>query len=66
MEAATAASISQKEAFIINSSKYKEGLMTSFAFLESKSLFIKAESDLIQAKYDYWFKKKVLDFYKAK
>lgn len=54
---------SQKEAFYINQSKYASGLLTNFEFLKSKSLFIKAESDLVQAKYDYLFKIKVLNYY---
>ena len=63
LDATTSASISQKEAFSINQNKYSEGLMTSFDFLESKSLYIKTESDLVQAKYDYLFKIKVLNYY---
>jgi len=63
LDAAFSASNSQKEAFNINQNKYKEGLMTSFDFLESKSNYIKTESDLVQAKYDYLFKIKVLNYY---
>lgn len=63
LDAATSASTSQKEAFNINLNKYTEGLMTNFDFLESKSLYIKTESDLVLAKYDYLFKIKVLNYY---
>ncbi|QNK77126.1 TolC family protein [Winogradskyella sp. PAMC22761] len=63
LDAANSASYSQKEAFTINQSKYLEGLMTSFDFLESKSYYIKTESDFVQAKYDYLFKIKVLEYY---
>jgi outer membrane protein len=63
LDAAKSASITQKEAFTINQNKYAEGLMTSFDFLESKSTYIKTESDLIQAKYDYLFKIKILNYY---
>jgi len=63
LDAAISASTSQKEAFSINQNKYSEGLMTSFDFLESKSNHIKTESDLVQAKYDYLFKIKVLEYY---
>ena len=66
LDAATSASISQKEAFNINLNKYTRGLMTNFDFLKSKSLYIKTESDLVQAKYNYLFKIKVLNYYANK
>lgn len=56
--------IYQKEAFNIAQDKYKEGYFTSYEFLESKSKYIQAQSDLIKSKYDYIFKIKVLDYYK--
>ena len=62
-EFANTASISQKEAFNINQTKYDNALMSSFDFLESKSNYIKTESDLVQAKYDYLFKIKILNYY---
>lgn len=63
LESARLASLSQKEAFKINQNKYKEALMTSFDFLESKSNYIKTESELVKAKYDYLFKIKLLNYY---
>lgn len=63
LESTISASTSQKEAFDINQSKNIEGLISNFDFLNSKSLYIKTESELIQAKYDYLFKIKVLDYY---
>lgn len=63
LNSAIIASESQKEAFHINQEKYSQGLLTSFDFLESKSNYIQTESALVQAKYDYLFKIKVLNYY---
>jgi len=63
LEASLSASISQQEAFAIAQKKYLEGYITSYEFLVSKSKYIKAQSDLITAKYDYFFKIKVLEYY---
>jgi len=62
--ASLSASISQKEAFTIAQKKYMEGYITSYEFLESKSKHIKTQADLINAKYDFFFKVKVLEYYK--
>lgn len=63
LESSSAASIAQKEAFEINQLKNTQGLISNFDFLNSKSLYIKTESELVQAKYDYLFKIKVLNYY---
>lgn len=63
LDAATSASVSQKESFKINQNKYSNGLMTSLDFLKSKTNYIKTESDLIKSKYDYLFKIKILNYY---
>jgi outer membrane protein len=46
--------------------KFDAGLVSSLEWLTSKNNFAKAESDLLQAKYDYIFRVKVLDFYSGK
>jgi outer membrane protein len=46
--------------------KYNVGLLNYVDFNDSKSKFIKAQSDLLQAKYDYVFRTKVLAFYMGK
>lgn len=53
----------QEEAFNIVQEKYKEGLLTSYEFLESKLKYTQAQSELIKAKYELIFKRKVLSFY---
>nr|WP_321375044.1 TolC family protein [uncultured Bacteroides sp.] len=45
--------------------KYENGKATSVEFSQVKVNFMKASSDQIQAKYDYLFRAKILDFYKG-
>ncbi|MCX6247344.1 MAG: TolC family protein [Bacteroidetes bacterium] len=46
--------------------KYNVGMMTATDYLIEKNNFFQAESNGIQAKYDYIFKSKILDFYQGK
>ncbi|MBK8416010.1 MAG: TolC family protein [Bacteroidetes bacterium] len=46
--------------------KYNVGMMSSVEFLNVRNNAAKAESDLLQAKYDLIFRIKVLDFYLGK
>ncbi len=46
--------------------KYNVGLSTAVDFLIEKNNYYLAQSNLIQAKYDYFFKMKILDFYQGK
>jgi outer membrane protein len=43
--------------------KFNLGLVTAIDFLVEKNNYFQAQSNLIQAKYDYVFKTKILDFY---
>lgn len=63
LEASELSLIFQKEAFSIAQNKYKDAFITSYEFLESKSNYIRAQSELIKAKYDYIFKVKILEYY---
>ena len=45
--------------------KYNVGLSNAIDFLVEKNNYFKAQSNLIQAKYDYVFKTKILDFYQG-
>jgi outer membrane protein len=45
--------------------KYNVGLVTAIDFLVEKNNFAQAQSNVIQAKYNYIFKSKVLDFYQG-
>ena len=46
--------------------KYSVGVMSATDFLIQKNNFTQSQSNLIQAKYDYIFKRKILDFYQGK
>jgi outer membrane protein len=53
----------QSEAFKYAQQKFDVGVMTSFDYNNSKKDLTKAESELLQAKYDFIFKTTILDFY---
>ena len=55
-----------RSSFSFTEKKYKGGLLSSLDFLTVKNNLSKAESDFLQAKYDYIFRVKVLDFYAGK
>jgi len=53
----------QSESFKYAQQKFDVGLMTSYDYNMSKKDLTKAQSDLLQAKYDFIFKTTILDFY---
>jgi outer membrane protein len=46
--------------------KYKAGAISAFDFSTAKSRMMKAQTDLLNSKFDYIFRLKVLDFYQGK
>jgi len=54
-----------KEAFRYTEEKYTVGMVNTLEYNQAKNRLIKAESDLIQAKYEYVFKTNILDFYRG-
>jgi outer membrane protein len=56
----------QDESFKYAQQKFDVGMMTSFDYNTSKKDLTKAQSDLLQAKYDFIFKTTILDFYMGK
>ena len=60
----TAAEASQAS-FELTSKKYENGTATAVAYNEAKQNLLKAQSDELQAKYEYIFRSKILDFYKG-
>jgi outer membrane protein len=54
-----------EESFRLMGEKYENGKATAIEYNEAKLNLMKALSDKIQAKYDYMFRSKVLDFYKG-
>ncbi|MFD1161762.1 TolC family protein [Hwangdonia seohaensis] len=57
---------SQELAFNNSKERYDIGNMTAFDLEQARIQFINAQSSLINAKYDFVFKTKVLDFYMGK
>lgn len=57
---------SLRESFNYTQTKFDVGLSTALDYNTAKTNLAKAESDLLQAKYNYVFKVKVLDFYEGK
>jgi outer membrane protein len=55
-----------QESFTYNEQKFNEGMLNVYDYNDAKNKLIKAESDLLQAKYDYLFKIKILDFFMGK
>ncbi len=57
---------SYKEAFNYTEQKFDVGLVSSVDYNLAKNNLVKAESEMLQAKYEYLFKTKILDFYTGK
>jgi outer membrane protein len=57
---------SQEENFKYVQQKYEIGLVSAVDYNIAKNNYLKAQSDLLQAKYQFVFNVKVLDFYKGK
>ena len=56
----------QQESMNMNQQKYDVGLISTYDYLIAKNNLSKAKSDLLQAKFDFIFRLKVLDFYMGK
>lgn len=55
-----------RESFTYAQQKFNAGVITAFDFSTAKNRLYAAEGNLLQAKYDYVFKLKVLDYYQGK
>ena len=55
-----------QQSFNYAQQKFDAGVISAFDFNTSKNRLYSAESSLLQAKYDYIFKLKVLDYYQGK
>ena len=64
-KSSTTAVEANQEAFRLIGEKFDNGQATLLAYDEAKQNLMKSESDAIQAKYDYIFRLKILDFYKG-
>lgn len=57
--------VSSEESFRYTQQKFDVGMVTPVDYNVAKTQLLTAQSDMSQAKYDYIFKTKVLDFYKG-
>lgn len=55
-----------QESFRYTEQKFNVGMVNTNDYNDAKNKLIKTQSDLLQAKYEYVFKTKVLDFYQGK
>lgn len=55
-----------EEAFKYTSQQYELGLVNMVDYSQAQNNYTKAQSDMLQAKYEYIFKLKILDFYMNK
>lgn len=60
-----AATLASEESFRLMTQKYENGKANAVEFNEVKQNLMKAQSDELQAKYEYLFRTKILDFYKG-
>jgi outer membrane protein len=58
--------VSMEESFRYTEQKFNVGLVNTIDYKTSKNQLTRTQSDLLQAKYEYVFKVKVLDFYRGK
>jgi outer membrane protein len=56
---------STEESFRYTEQKFNVGMVTPVDYNAAKTQLLKSQSDMAQAKYEYIFKTKVLDFYKG-
>jgi outer membrane protein len=56
---------SMKEAFRYSEEKFSVGLVNAVDYNTAKTKLAKSESDLLQAKYEFIFRTKILDFYRG-
>ena len=61
-----AAAQSGKDAFELMQAKYENGKATITEFNESKNNYLKAESNLVQARYENLYQHALLDFYRGR
>ena len=65
-ESSEVARQSSADAFRLAQAKYENGKANITEFNEAKVRYLKAESDLVQARYEYLYQNSLLDFYRGK
>ncbi|MDR1003805.1 MAG: TolC family protein [Prevotellaceae bacterium] len=61
----TTAAQASEESFALVAEKYNNGKATAVEYNEAKQNLVQAQSNELQAKYEYLFRTKILDFYKG-
>jgi outer membrane protein len=61
----TAAAEAGRESFRLVKEKYENGKATAVEYNEAAQKLLQAQSNELQAKYEYLFRTKILDFYKG-
>ncbi len=64
--AATIALDASKQSFNFTEQKFNVGAISSFDYSTAKNRLLKAQADVLNAKFDFVFKLKVLDYYQGK
>ena len=59
------ASTAAEDAFRLTQAKYENGKATITEFNESRNQLLRAQSDRVQATYEYLFQSRLLDFYRG-
>lgn len=57
---------SSRDAFLLTQAKYENGKATITEFNEAKNNYLKAESELVQARYELLYQHSLMDFYQGK
>ena len=65
-ESSDEALTSASTAFELMQRKYENGKATATEFQDAKTKYMRAESQQIQSRYTYLFRKKIIDFYRGK
>ena len=64
-EAAKVATDAARDAFELMQAKYENGKATLTEFNESRNRLVKAESDAVQATYEYLYQTRLVEFYRG-
>ncbi len=65
-ESSLAAAQSSKDAFTLMQAKYENGMANITQFDEAKNKYLNAESDYVQARYEYLYQTALMNFYRGK
>lgn len=60
------AMLAARDAFTLMQAKYENGKANITEFDDAKNKYLKAESDLVQARYEYLYQSHLLDFYRGR